>query len=103
MASKYAQNDADTRLPKDEIASARHAEALEEARLPYGHSGSQGLFGNSYTTLYAVFAAIGGMVFGYDQGVVSIVLVMPSFLERFKQVSDIVCSGVLERPYDGDD
>ena len=41
-----------------------------------------------YAALCAAFAAIGGMVFGYDQGVVSIVLVMPQFLARFPQVSE---------------
>lgn len=30
---------------------------------------------------------MGGLLFGYDQGVVSITLVMPQFLEQFPEVS----------------
>jgi len=42
---------------------------------------------NSYAAPCAAFAAIGGMIFGYDQGVVSIVHVMPHFILHFPQVS----------------
>lgn len=55
---------------------------------PYGHSGFVGLFANSFVTLCAAFAAVGGIAFGYDQGVVSLILVMPQFLERFSIVGD---------------
>jgi MFS family permease len=36
----------------------------------------------------AAFAAIGGLLFGYDQGVISVTLVMDHFLNRFPEVSD---------------
>ena len=44
-----------------------HAEAVWEDREPYGPSGFAGLFSNYYATLCAAFAALGGMIFGYDQ------------------------------------
>ena len=50
--------------------------------------GFKGVFISYYATLCAAFAAIGGMVFGYDQGVVSVILVMPQFLARFTRVSE---------------
>ncbi|KAL8736717.1 MAG: hypothetical protein Q9166_000083 [cf. Caloplaca sp. 2 TL-2023] len=65
-----------------------HAEAVWDQRQPYGPSGLKGLFISYYAALCATFAAIGGMVFGYDQGVVSVVLVMPQFLSRFTRVSE---------------
>lgn len=65
-----------------------HSEAVWENRDTYGPPGFKGVFTNYYATLCAAFAAIGGLIFGYDQGVVSIVLVMPQFLARFARVSD---------------
>ena len=41
-----------------------HAEAIWEHREP---SGFGGLFSNYYASLCAAFAALGGMIFGYDQ------------------------------------
>lgn len=54
----------------------------------YGPPGFRKLFSNHYATICAAFAAIGGMVFGYDQGVVSVILVMPNFLDHFARVSE---------------
>ncbi|KAL8770024.1 MAG: hypothetical protein Q9194_005278 [Teloschistes cf. exilis] len=65
-----------------------HAEAVWDQREPYGPSGFRGVFNSSYAALCAAFAALGGMVFGYDQGVVSVILVMPQFLSRFTRVSE---------------
>ena len=69
-----------------------HAEAVWEHRETYGRAGFWGLFSNSYAALCATFAAIGGMIFGYDQGVVSVVLVMHQFLARFTRVSETTSS-----------
>ena len=65
-----------------------HSEAVWEHRDTYGPPGFKGIFANSYAALCAAFAAIGGLIFGYDQGVVSVVLVMPQFLSKFSRVSD---------------
>jgi hypothetical protein len=60
-----------------------HAEAVFDGRETYGPAGFRGLFSSPYVVLCAAFSTIGGLIFGYDQGVVSVVLVMPQFLENF--------------------
>ncbi|KAG1782069.1 general substrate transporter, partial [Suillus placidus] len=49
----------------------------------YGPSGIPGLVRNRYAVACAAFAGIGGISFGYDQGVISNVLVMKDFLTRW--------------------
>ncbi|KAG9192337.1 general substrate transporter [Alternaria panax] len=56
-------------------------------REPYGPGGFRGLFSNPYVAMCAAFATIGGLLFGYDQGVISVTLVMEQFLGRFPRVS----------------
>lgn len=52
----------------------------------YGPPGFAGLWRNKYTFACALFASIGGLTFGYDQGVIANVLVMRDFLERWPDV-----------------
>ncbi|KAI0058648.1 general substrate transporter [Artomyces pyxidatus] len=49
----------------------------------YGPPGLAGLMHNSYGLGCAVFASLGGLTFGYDQGVIANVLVMKDFVERW--------------------
>ncbi|POS70081.1 hypothetical protein DHEL01_v211526 [Diaporthe helianthi] len=55
---------------------------------PYGPSGFRGIFATRYVSLCAAFSAIGGFLFGYDQGVISVTLTMDEFLSRFPDVSE---------------
>ncbi|POR38574.1 Putative glucose transporter rco-3 [Tolypocladium paradoxum] len=74
-----------------EFADAEHQEihgSLDLGTEPYGPSGFRGIFASRYVAVCASFSAIGGLLFGYDQGVVSVILVMPQFLDRFEQVSE---------------
>lgn len=49
----------------------------------YGPAGLAGLRANTYALGCAVFASIGGLTFGYDQGVIANVLVMQDFVVRW--------------------
>lgn len=49
----------------------------------YGPRGLLGLLHNYFALGCAVFASIGGLLFGYDQGVIANVLVMRDFVERW--------------------
>ncbi|KIM23971.1 hypothetical protein M408DRAFT_27419 [Serendipita vermifera MAFF 305830] len=49
----------------------------------YGPSGLKGLLHTRYAVLCALAASLGGITFGYDQGVIANVLVMKDFQERF--------------------
>ncbi|KAK9244501.1 general substrate transporter [Lipomyces tetrasporus] len=52
----------------------------------YGPSGFRGLLKSSNILFYSLFASLGGFLFGYDQGVISGVLVMHDFEARFPRV-----------------
>ncbi|EKM52272.1 uncharacterized protein PHACADRAFT_100265, partial [Phanerochaete carnosa HHB-10118-sp] len=49
----------------------------------YGPGGLAGLLRSSFALRAAVFASLGGLLFGYDQGVIANILVMKDFLDRW--------------------
>ncbi|KAJ3477258.1 hypothetical protein NLI96_g10591 [Meripilus lineatus] len=49
----------------------------------YGPTGLAGLWFNKYALACAIWASIGGLTFGYDQGVIANILVMKDFTQRF--------------------
>ncbi|KAI9374446.1 general substrate transporter [Aspergillus egyptiacus] len=68
-------------------ADVQHAE-LSRHREPYGPPGLRGIAANPFVLLCAACATLGGLSFGYDQGVISVTLVMDQFLERFVEVAE---------------
>ncbi|KAJ4290902.1 hypothetical protein N0V90_010098 [Kalmusia sp. IMI 367209] len=71
-----------------EVVGMEPTERAWITREPYGPTGFKGLFSNYYVAMCAAFATIGGLLFGYDQGVISVTLVMDQFLNRFPRVSE---------------
>ncbi|PHH90901.1 hypothetical protein CDD83_2320 [Cordyceps sp. RAO-2017] len=74
-----------------DIADAEHQESAALSSLgtePYGPPGFRGIAASRYVAMCASFSAIGGLLFGYDQGVISVILVMDQFLDRFAEVAD---------------
>ncbi|KAG2168977.1 hypothetical protein JADG_008716 [Aureobasidium aubasidani] len=81
------QHKADTKHVDDIDVQKNDFVITPDAREAYGPAGIAGIFGNSYVALCAAFSAMGGLLFGYDQGVVSVTLTMDDFLERFHQIA----------------
>ena len=74
--------------PKHNENPAVHSSsAVWESREAYCKPGVRGLFSSPYVVLCASFATLGGLLFGYDQGVVSVVLVEDQFLQRFVRIA----------------
>ena len=71
-----------------QATTRQHAETTQNQ---HGRSSVRGIYGfvsSPYVFFCAIFSALGGLIFGIDQGIVSIILVMPQFLERFPEISE---------------
>ncbi|KAJ7175065.1 MFS monosaccharide transporter [Mycena crocata] len=70
-------------FPRDTLQPGLIVHADSRYTYSYGPPGLAGLWHNYYALLCAVFASIGGLSFGYDQGVIANVLVMQDFVSRW--------------------
>lgn len=73
-----------------------HMQAIPTADLPdllaeevsYGKNGLAGIIESPFVFGAAFLASLGGFSFGYDQGVISIINVMPQFLDTYPILND---------------
>ncbi|KIW59781.1 hypothetical protein PV05_00048 [Exophiala xenobiotica] len=87
--------DATAESPSDSVTvgSNLNDDTLVELRETYVKPGFRGTFQSKYVVLCAFVVRLGGFLFGYDQGVISIILVMDQFTDRFPRVSDTASGG----------
>ncbi|KAB8260194.1 sugar transporter [Aspergillus pseudonomiae] len=56
--------------------------------ISYGQSGYKGLMEQPFLLFLSLFASLGGVLFGYDQGVISGILVMNNFAKEFPTLAN---------------
>ncbi|KAI9842640.1 MAG: hypothetical protein M1837_007007 [Sclerophora amabilis] len=56
-------------------------------KLSYGSDGFTGLVNSPYVFAAALLASLGGFSFGYDQGVISLILTMPQFHKQYPETA----------------
>ncbi|CAG9973773.1 unnamed protein product [Clonostachys byssicola] len=82
----------DAKIPFKEEPNQVHVEdplyesSSELEQLTYGGKGIKGVLASPYVASAAVLASLGGFSFGYDQGVISIILVMDQFRATFPEI-----------------
>jgi hypothetical protein len=59
---------------------------LAAREVHYGYTGVRALFSSPYVFGAALLASMGGFSYGYDQGVISLILVMPQFRDHYPEV-----------------
>lgn len=88
QAKKMPSPQAAATMDEDTATRAISPTVLTQPMQPYCEAGLKGLFASRYVALCAAFSALGGLLFGYDQGVVSVILVEPQFLQRFQRIAE---------------
>ena len=83
---EYDIEHADHKEDLSGIPSSEFPDKLAE-QVSYGPSGIRGLASSPYVLGAAFLASLGGFSFGYDQGVISVINVMPQFHHTFPRLA----------------
>ncbi|KAH6999631.1 general substrate transporter [Ilyonectria destructans] len=83
-----------------EIPAATKSQSLHEGDvmlqdISYGKDGISGIIGSGYVAGAAFLASLGGFSFGYDQGVISIINVMPLFHNAYPETKTAFGTGFM--------
>ncbi|KXL42933.1 hypothetical protein M433DRAFT_59012 [Acidomyces richmondensis BFW] len=87
MNDKITDNSYGPASHEEELHATHTSAPVWQTREKYCERGFRGLFTSTYVALCAAFSALGGLLFGYDQGVVSVILVEPQFIARFGRIA----------------
>ncbi|OOF99275.1 hypothetical protein ASPCADRAFT_513319 [Aspergillus carbonarius ITEM 5010] len=87
MAQEELPGKLDKRLAEHDEYADNHALALLSAEVKYDNGKLRDLGRDPYVFGAALLASLGGFSFGYDQGVISIILVMSQFRDQFPETS----------------
>ncbi|KAJ5721296.1 uncharacterized protein N7483_009230 [Penicillium malachiteum] len=78
----------------DKLSSFAHDEHVDDDApkfealdISYDNNGIKGILNSPFVFGAALLASFGGFSFGYDQGVISLILVMPQFTDQFPEVA----------------
>lgn len=85
--AQHFENSADSRAAVEPIPTEELPDRLAEA-VSYGPGGMRGLVSSPFVFGAAFLASLGGYSFGYDQGVISIINVMPQFHEAIPETAN---------------
>ncbi|KAJ5580513.1 hypothetical protein N7450_006814 [Penicillium hetheringtonii] len=64
------------------------APEFADVEISYDSNGIKGILNSPFVCGAALLASFGGFSFGYDQGVISLILVMPQFVDQFPEVDE---------------
>ena len=84
-SSDYGAQHIDQAQDLSNIPTAEFPDKLAE-EVSYGSKGIRGLASSPYVFGAAFLASLGGFSFGYDQGVISVINVMPQFHEAYPRL-----------------
>lgn len=92
VQSNYAKGEDLQHIEQSELGKPENVDAADlpvilADHVSYGPSGVRGLISSPYVFGAALLASLGGFSFGYDQGVISIINVMPQFHTAFPETS----------------
>lgn len=87
MDTKVPEKVNEQQLEKAVTASETTEDPFDYEKLNYGNNGLRGILQQPYVCGAAFLASMGGFSFGYDQGVISLILTMTQFYEEFPEIN----------------
>lgn len=87
MDTKISEKVNEQQLEKTITTPSETEDPFDYDKLNYGNNGLRGIFQQPYVCGAAFLASMGGFSFGYDQGVISLILTMQQFYDEFPEIN----------------